>query len=220
MLNRFSSLSLMLFISIFLFGCASDKIVKTYKGKVLTEDAIAVLTAPENITLLSVNGSEVQQYLLSNLSVDYGLQAGENLVVFKYASIWSKATRDEESGSRVDVVESLPLEVLINAEPGAKYSFNFVSASNVREARAIASNFIAQVVDGNKNVITESVALNTHQKAKDKLVREQQALLLSKGAAVSDNDGLINTSVIERLKQLWPLANAEEKKAFLVWVFQ
>tara|TARA_R110002167_G_scaffold33311_2_gene107009 strand:+ start:603 stop:1235 length:633 start_codon:yes stop_codon:yes gene_type:complete len=210
----------MLFISIFLFGCASDKIVKTYKGKVLTEDAIAVLTAPENITLLSVNGSEVQQYLLSNLSVDYGLQAGENLVVFKYASIWSKATRDEESGSRVDVVESLPLEVLINAEPGAKYSFNFVSASNVREARAIASNFIAQVVDGNKNVITESVALNTHQKAKDKLVREQQALLLSKGAAVSDNDGLINTSVIERLKQLWPLANAEEKKAFLVWVFQ
>lgn len=211
MLNRFSSLALMLVISLVLFGCASDKIVKTYKGKVLADDDIAVLTAPENITLLSVNGHGVQQYLLSNLSVNYGLKEGENLVVFKYESIWSKAKRDEETGSRVDVVESQPLEVLIQATPGAKYNFNFEPAVNIREAKILASNFVAQVVDENKKLITESVALNTYQKTKDALVQEQK---------VSASDGLGSVSVIEQLKQLWPSATAEEKKAFLAWVFK
>lgn len=213
MLHRFSLPALMLLISFVLFGCASDKIVKTYKGKILSEDAIAVLTAPENITLLSVNGSDVQQYLLSNLSVNYGLKSGENLVVFKYESIWSKAIRDKETGSRVDVVTSQPLEVLISATPGAKYNFNFVPASNIREAKILAANFVAQVVDENKNLITESVALNTYQKEKDALVQGQKV----KGII---NEGLGSVSVIEQLKQLWPLASAAEKKAFLVWVFE
>lgn len=213
MFNRFSSLALMLMISLVLFGCASDKIVKTYKGKVLAKDDIAVLTAPENITLLSVNGHDVQQYLLSNLSVNYGLKEGENLVVFKYESIWSKAKRDEETGSRVDVVESEPLEVLILAKPGAKYNFNVEPASNVREAKILASNFVAQVVDENEKLITESVALNTYQKAKVALVQEQKEKVLA-------SDGLVSVSVIEQLKLLWPSATAEEKKAFLVWVFQ
>ena len=213
MLHRFSLPALMLLISFVLFGCTSDKIVKTYKGKILSEDAIAVLTAPENITLLSVNGSDVQQYLLSNLSVNYGLKSGENLVVFKYESIWSKAIRDKETGSRVDVVTSQPLEVLISATPGAKYNFNFVPASNIREAKILAANFVAQVVDENKNLITESVALNTYQKEKDALVQGQKV----KGII---NEGLGSVSVIEQLKQLWPLASAAEKKAFLVWVFE
>jgi uncharacterized protein YccT (UPF0319 family) len=213
MLHRFSLPALMLLISFVLFGCTSDKIVKTYKGKILSKDAIAVLTAPENITLLSVNGSDVQQYLLSNLSVNYGLKSGENLVVFKYESIWSKAIRDKETGSRVDVVTSQPLEVLISATPGAKYNFNFVPASNVREAKILAANFVAQVVDENKNLITESVALNTYQKEKDALVQGQKV----KGII---NEGLGSVSVIEQLKQLWPLASAAEKKAFLVWVFE
>lgn len=213
MLHRFSLPALMLLISFVLFGCTSDKIVKTYKGKILSKDAIAVLTAPENITLLSVNGSDVQQYLLSNLSVNYGLKSGENLVVFKYESIWSKAIRDKETGSRVDVVTSQPLEVLISATPGAKYNFNFVPASNIREAKILAANFVAQVVDENKNLITESVALNTYQKEKDALVQGQKV----KGII---NEGLGSVSVIEQLKQLWPLASAAEKKAFLVWVFE
>lgn len=132
-----------LLISLTLLGCTSDKIVKTYDGKVLAKDEVAVLTAPQNITLLSVNGKEVQQYLLSNLDVNYALKAGENLVVFKYESIWSKAKRDEETGARVDVVESEPLEVRIMSKPGAKYNFSFVPASNLREAKELAATFVA-----------------------------------------------------------------------------
>tara|TARA_R110001592_G_scaffold272481_1_gene539252 strand:+ start:7186 stop:7851 length:666 start_codon:yes stop_codon:yes gene_type:complete len=220
MLIRLGFRALMFFMSLILFGCASDKIVKTYEGKVLPQDAIAVLTAPENITVLSVNGVGVQEYLLSSLNVNYGLKAGENLVVFKYASIWSRAKKDQETGLRVDVVESDPLEVLIGARPGAKYNFNFLPANNVREAKELASAFAAQVIDAQKNLVAESVALNTFQSAKDKLQLKEQALMLEKEAnkhVVLSSDG---ASVIDQLKAIWPSANADEKKEFLVWVFQ
>lgn len=220
MFNYFRSLSIIFLISLALLGCATGKVVKTYEGKALPDDAIAILTAPENITLISVNGVEVQQYLLSNLKVNYGLKAGENLVVFKYESIWSKAKKDQETGARVDVVESEPMEVLIPAKPGGKYNFSFVPAENIREAKILASHFSAQVIDQNKNLVTTAVALNTHQKAKDALLQEQQALLLSKQNDLSVPKSVGSEAVINQLKQLWLAADADEKKAFLAWVFQ
>jgi len=210
----------MLFISFILFGCASDKVVKAYEGKVLSEETIAILTAPENITLLSVNGIEMQQYLLSNLEVNYGLKSGENLVVFKYKSIWSKAKKDQEAGSRVDVVESEPLEVLIIAKPGARYNFSFLPSDNVRQAKELALAFEAKVIDDQKNVIAESVALNTYKKEKDQILQEGEALLLDQESKKLAEIKAGGKSVLEQLKTIWPSASSDEKKAFLVWVFQ
>tara|TARA_R110001592_G_scaffold177076_2_gene417260 strand:- start:63532 stop:64188 length:657 start_codon:yes stop_codon:yes gene_type:complete len=217
MLIRFSSKALMLFMSLILFACASDKIVKTYEGKIMPEDAIAVLTAPENITLLSVNGVEVQQYLLSNLDVNYALKAGENLIVFRYESIWSTAKRDQETGARVDVVESEPLEVRIVAKPGAKYNFSFLPVDNVREAKKLASDFVVQVLDEQKNLVAESVALNTYQKEKERVLQQEKTPVLEKQTTLKNTQ---DQSVIDRLKAIWSSASADEKKAFLVWVFQ
>jgi uncharacterized protein YccT (UPF0319 family) len=220
MLVRFCLRALMLFMSLILFGCASDRVVKTYEGDVLSEETIAVLTAPENITLLSVNGIEVQQYLLSNIEVNYGLKAGENLVVFKYESVWAKAKKDQETGPYVDVVESEPLEVLIKAKPGAKYNFSFLPPNNVREAKEFALAFEVTVVDDQKNLISEPVSLNTYKIAKEQILQEEQALLLGKEAerlaSLKSGGGVI----IDQLKAIWPSASADEKKEFLVWVFQ
>lgn len=220
MFVRISLKALIFFMSLILFGCASDKIVKTYEGKALSNDAIAILNAPENITLLSVNGIEVQQYLLSNIDVNYGLKMGENIVVFKYESIWSKAKKDQETGSRVDVVESEPLEVRILAKPGSKYNFSFLPANNVREAKQLASNFSAQIVDEQKNLIAESVALNTYQTEKEQRLQKEQAMLLDKKTVKTTSVNIDDLPIIEQLKVLWPSANADEKKAFLLWVFQ
>lgn len=220
MLVRFSLRALMLFMSLILFGCASDRVVKAYEGEVLSKETIAVLTAPENITLLSVNGIAVQQYLLSNLEVNYGLKAGKNLVVFKYESLWAKAKKSQETDSHVDVVESEPLEVLITAKPGAKYNFSFLPPNNVREAKELALAFKVTVVDDKKKLIAEPVALNTYKTAKDKVLQEEQALLLGKGSKALAAGKSNGVSVIDQLKMIWPNASADEKKAFLVWVFQ
>lgn len=216
-------LALLLGILFILSGCSSNKLVKTYPGEVLPEASVAVLTAPENIKLLSVNGKAVTQYLLSNLEVRYALQEGKNLVVFQYESIWGKAVRDADTGSRVDVVKSAPLEVLIQAKAGEQYSFNFMPADNLKEATELADTFVAQILDQNSNLVAESVAQGTFQKAEQARIANEKALLIDKAslAELGANAGEVEgSSVIDRLKALWLQASAEQKKAFMVWVFQ
>ena len=214
---------LLLCFSVLISACSSNKLVKTYPGEKLPESSVAVLTAPENITLLSVNGQAVTQYLLSNLEVRYALEEGKNLIVFQYESIWGKAIRDSETGSRVEVVKSRPLEVLINARAGEQYRFNFMPADNQKEAEALAQNFVAQIVDAKDNLVAESLALGSNQKADDERAKKEKALLIDKAEAAEVLAGKAKTdgiTVIDRLKALWAEANAEQKKAFMVWVFQ
>ena len=223
---QFGFVVFMVFWALLMSGCSSNKVVKTYSGSTLPNQAISILTAPENITLLSVNDQAVPQYLLSNLDVDYGLQTGDNLIVFKYESIWSKAKRDEETGVRVETVESEPMSVLIPAKAGKRYRFNFISANNVREAREMAAQFVAQVVDEKKNLIAESVPFTDYQKSLAEQQAKEKALELDKTVAQRTSEAgafdedMNNLSTLERLKLIWPNASADEKKAFLVWVFQ
>lgn len=220
MLMRHTHRLLILIFSLTMVACSSNKVVKTYDGKALANESIAVLNAPENITVLSVNGKDVQQYLLSNLNVNYGLKPGENLVVFKYESIWSKAKRDEESGSRVDIVESEPLEVLIKARAGVDYHFNFLPAKNVREAKELAAAFSAQILDENKGLVAESVALNTYLNEKESVAQQEEKLYQENKVAENNQSKAEDKTVLDSLKEIWPTASADEKKAFLVWVFQ
>jgi uncharacterized protein YccT (UPF0319 family) len=203
-----------------LSACSSNKLVKTYPGEQLTEQAVGVLIAPEQITVLSVNGSPVTQYLLSNLEVRYALKEGENLVVFQYESIWSRARRDEETGSRVNVVKSEPLEVLIDVKAGEHYRFNFSPVSNQKEAEALAESFIARIVDAQRNLVAESVAAGTYEQAELMRVKTEKTLLANKSAEKSEASLAETETVIDRLKALWGEASSEEKKAFMVWVFQ
>lgn len=220
MFARFGSLLLLMCLSVLMSACSSNKLVKTYEGELLPETSVAVLTAPENITLLSVNGKAVTQYLLSNLEVRYALQEGENLVVFQYESIWGKAIKDEETGSRAEVVQSRPLEVLINAKAGKRYNFSFLPASNVREAKALAVSFVAQIVDENKDLVTESVALGVHKEAEAQRIAKEQAILTEKADTLERSEETQSLSVIEKLKALWSQASPEQKKNFMIWVFQ
>ena len=220
MCNKIARFFLVAFTVMVIQGCASDKIVKTYDGAVISSQEVAVLTAPENITLLSVNDKDVPQYLLSNLETKYGLKPGENIVVFKYNSIWSKAKKDQETGARVDVVESLPLEVKIQAMPGKLYTFSYLPADNLGEAKVLAETFVAKVIDQNKNMIAESVPLNTYKQEKAQQLALEQAELLAKkekNVSIANNEA---QTITDKLKALWSKANADEKKAFLVWAFQ
>lgn len=193
-----------------LSGCSSNKPVKTYEGDDLAADEVAILSVGENVALLSVNGERVPDYLLSNISVDYALKPGENVVVFQYESIWGKAKIGKD-GTSSEVVESKPREVVIKARPGDKLSFRYESAENVREARALAADFDADVVNQKGKVVASSQD-----------VRKRKPLVAgvtnqSAGAGTEAEEGL---PAIEAMKVLWSDLSAEEKKSFLKWAFQ
>ena len=90
----------------------------------------------------------------------------------------------------------------------------------------MAAQFVAQVVDEKKNLIAESVPFTDYQKSLAEQQAKEKALELDKTVAQRTSEAgaidedMNNLSTLERLKLIWPNASADEKKAFLVWVFQ
>ncbi len=220
-----------------LAGCSGNKIVPTYGGTKLPKEQVAVLTAGENISVLEVNGEPVPKYLLSNIEVKYGLKPGPNRILFQYRSVWANHQRDED-GPRAVEVSSAPREVNVLANAGDTLYFDYASAGNVREARALAENFKARVRNARGDVVAESqmpvpeeeqVAISPGPDesagesglmgAEGAVLVTPQSLAATRAApAASAPTGAL--PALEGLKVLWNQASNDEKKAFLKWAFQ
>lgn len=204
----FAARLLLVLSALLLAACSTGKIVKAYDGDELLAEQLAVLTAPEGIAVLSINGKKLKKYLLDDINVNYGLKPGENLVVFQYGSVWAKAVREDKDAPRSEKVTSEPKEVLIDAKAGEKLNFRFKSGSNAREAKVLAAKFEAEVVDSKLNTVARSAEVGTYvaSNAKVSLAEEKP-----------ETSGL---QTLDALKVLWKAATAEEKKTFLAWAFQ
>jgi len=198
---------------LFLTACSSNKLIKAYEGDALPKDKVATLTAGENIALLSVNGKTVPDYLLTNISVNYGLVPGDNTLVFQYESVWAKAKLGQDS-PRSEAVASEPRQLLVNVSAGDRLSFRYPQAGNIREAKALASTFEAEVVNQKGAVLGRSSDVVIEQ------IQVADTYSSAGGSYVSVaslDDGL---PAIEAMKLLWEKLSAEEKKVFLKWAFQ
>jgi len=202
---KIGSMCFSLLVFLVVSGCSTGRLVKTYEGAILNDSEVGKLTAPENISLISVNGQALPSYLLPNLNVNYALETGENVVVFQYESVWGKAKKGE-NGARSESVVSEQKEVLIDVVPGEAYTFSYLKPSNVREARKFADDFSVSVYDAGNNLVAESKQLNYHALLSQSLVKGEVV------ARVGD--------AVDKLKLLWSTVTAEEKKVFLAWVFQ
>lgn len=200
-----------------LAACSTGKIVQSYEGDVLQAAELSVLTAPENIVVLSINGKKVKKYLLSDLNVRYGLKPGQNLVVFQYESVWAKAIRAEQDAPRSEKVVSAPKEVLIDAKAGENLHFSFKNVGNVRAAKDLAAEFDAELLDEKLNVVARSAELGTYDVGEDVALPVKAKLRSGKKEGLSEA-GTLQT--LDALKVLWGTATADEKKEFLSWAFQ
>ncbi len=216
-----------------LAACSGNKVVPTYEGAKLATEKQAVLTAGDNITVISVNGLEVPRYLLSNIEVNYGLKPGVNRVLFQYRSVWSKHRRDDD-GARAVEVTSPTREVVITARAGDRLYFEYPQAETRREAEAMAQRFEAVVVNQSGEQIARSSApqvVPAEQEAQLEVLATADAapavvsvpspVALSSGAPAAVRlPEAAALPTVEGLKVLWEQASAEEKKAFLKWAFQ
>ncbi|MFT7372238.1 MAG: hypothetical protein ACI9T9_000920 [Oleiphilaceae bacterium] len=211
-----AKLSLILSV-LFLAACSTGKIVKTYEGDALLVEQLAVLTAPENIVVLSINGNRVKSYLLSDINVRYGLKPGKNLVVFQYESVWAKAVREDKDAPRSETIMSEPKEVLVNAKAGEQLNFRFKNIDNVRDAKVLAAAFEAELVDANLNVVVQSVDAGSHEASNAEAAAIEQKLVQENTKTSPEASSL---QTLDALKVLWVTATADEKKTFLSWAFQ
>ncbi len=197
-------------LSLCLVACSSGKIVKTWEGDEKPANELALLTAPEHITLLAVDGKAMPDYLLQGLTTTYSLLPGEHILEFKFETLWAVA-RKAENSSPSRVVSSEPQQVRVRVEPGQQLTFRYPTPGNLRDAEAIAATFSAELVDAQGRVVAKSVPAGTYTLPDTEPLKQAQAI-----AGVSESD----VSRLDALKVLWSRLSAEEKKAFLSWAFE
>lgn len=197
-------------------GCSSGMSrVQTWEGSVENSDQAAVLSAPGAVNVSEVNGRSMTSFMIDDLSIDYELLPGENLVVFTYKTIWSKAERVDDGESKVHVVETPKQTLTINAQPGETYQFDIEKPQTRQQAMAQAQDFEVALVDSSGNTVATSspwVASDSRQMATRAPVPASR-----KPAASADSSA---DSTLDQLKVLWGDASEDEKREFLRWAFE
>lgn len=208
-MGKFRHLVLVLLLAM-LAACSSNRLVQTYPGERLPNESLATLQVPDSIAMISVNGERVPDYLLSNISVKYGLKPGPNKLVFQYESVWAKARSGQDS-ERSEAVVSKPREIDVTVKAGQVLSFKYASVENVRDARALAETFEAELVNKLGRVVARS-----HDVTEEKT----QLAAGNTGTTVSNGSATDGLPALEAVKVLWKDLSQEDKKEFLRWAFQ
>ncbi len=141
---------------VFLAGCSSTSLVKTYDGPKVDVSRSAILSTSGGIEILSVNGQEVKSYLIPQLDINYQILPGQNSVVFTHETLWAKPGKKEDGESNSELVVTEPMQVTFNAKAGEVYSFVFGRPENRAEAAEFAKTFKATLVDSSEGFIAES----------------------------------------------------------------
>ncbi len=206
--------AILLLLAVAVITACTGKPVKTYEGAALPDQDVAILTANDNIEIIEIDGKEMTSYLLSNIETIYALKPGKHRVIFKYTSVWSVAPKGPDS-PRSESVESPAQVVDIEVKGGDSLSFEFDDVEDVREARALAERFTANVVGSQGNVLASS-DLYVEQAAQP--LAEQ---VVASGAQAAPQESRAGgLPPLEAMKVIWEGASAEDKKAFLKWAFK
>ncbi|MFD2231571.1 DUF2057 family protein [Alkalimarinus sediminis] len=143
-------------VLLFLVGCSSTSLVKTYDGPKVDPSRSAILSVSDGIEVLSVNGKEVKKYLLPELDINYQLLPGVNTVTFTHETLWAIPGKKEVGESNAELIVTKPMIVRFNAKVGEVYHFEFESPESKDEARNSVATFKAKVLDSSDQFVTES----------------------------------------------------------------
>ena len=201
-------------ISVVMVGCASTVArVDTWEGQLPATTKPAVLQAPGEIQVISVNGRNMTNFLIEDLALDYGLLPGENEVVFRYKTIWAKSGVVRNGESKVHVIESSNQVARFTASPDAVYGFEFDKPASRQEAETMMESFSAKIVAGNGTVVAVSEEWDGQSRLTDSRTPVPASGVESTGLPQEGG-------TLEKLKAIWADASDEDKKAFLRWAFE
>lgn len=230
--SRLWRICVLLLLSVsWLAGCSSSMtLVKTYDGDTLPAARQAVLQAPANIKVLSVNGRDVTSFLLDDIAISYGLMPGEQEVVFQYRSIWAKSGKIESDGKRVDVVESPRHVVRFVAQPEGTYTFRYPQPDSRAQAEAVARALKVSLVDGQSKALAVASPWQPATSAQASGVVAPLAVgtgTTGAHAPVASAQGPVGGAslqpglpVLDGLMLLWDQATPEEKREFMRRAFK
>jgi uncharacterized protein YccT (UPF0319 family) len=189
--------------ALLLNGCAAQGPVRTYEGPERPAAEVAVLTTPEQIQVMAIDGREPPVGFLKS-NVELALLPGEHVLSLRYVQLF-QVNADEH-----DIVRSSQAALRFTAAPGARYRLEVPPQPNRDAARQFAKAPQFRLVGDGAAV--ESVPIKSFAEAS--LVDT-----ISKAFEAQGEPARPVTNV-DLLKDVWGRSSAQEREAFRSWLEQ
>ena len=211
-----------LLAALLLAGCAS-KPLQLYEGAPRPAAEVAVLTVPEAIEVVSVNGRAIEgaRGLLRKGDVALEFAPGRYEVLAFYREIWPLADGH-------DTLRSDPAVFDVQAQAGGRYRLDYAHPAGYEAAQRLAADFGGWVVDEATGARTPS---------------RESGLGFRKGlaGALGSSDALVPVAPrhgqtqavaplpappapadahLQQMQQWWEQATPEQREAFRRWIDQ
>lgn len=196
------ALSLLLCLPL-LQGCTARGPLPTYAGAVRPLTEVALVSIPEEIQVMAIDGREPPPSFLKS-GVELALLPGEHVFSLRYVQLFQVGA-DEH-----DVVRSRQAALRFTAVAGARYRVEIPAQRNREAALAFAKAPTFTLVDVAGTSRVESTAIQSYAEAS--LVDTISKAFEAQGEAARP------VTNVDLLKDIWTRSSEEERRDFQAWI--
>lgn len=184
--------------------------------------APAVLSVPETIELMAING-ERAPLVLKQRDVKLALVPGEHRLEIRYFNLW-----DLDADSH-EIVKSSPVVLKLSLKSGRQYQFQVPPVfESPAQAREYVRDFQPQVVTTTPAVMVAAPGLKMgdsgqagQQRAEIQRAAATEVVSQAMGSGRENTEsGVLGVSSIEQIKKLWIELSPSERQQFQQWVLE
>lgn len=188
-----------------LMACSTQGPVKTYEGPVRAISDVALISVPEQVEVMSIDGREPPSSFLKS-NVELSLLPGEHVFSLRYVELF-QITADEH-----DVVRSKLAALRFTAKPGATYKLGIPKQAGHDAAIKFAREPVFTLLDNQNGDVTESSPIKSYAEA---------SLVDTISKAFTENQAAAGpVTNLDLLKDVWARTSPDERRAFRIWLDQ
>lgn len=205
---------LLLVLSVLLAACSATGPVRFYSGPPQPKDKLAIIKVPAAITVLSIDGQEVDSPSKISGSYDVQLKPGHHLIEFRYELYWG----NNDTGM---LIKSKDTGVDAVFEAGKTYAIRYKKPQNADQASNFLTDFPATLVDlSNGKQYSSYVIKNLDEvlAAKKAEANTSNQAPATTASPMPNAETAANADPVKRLKFWWLMANAQQRKQFMGWM--
>lgn len=188
-----------------LYGCTATGPLKTYEGAPRPAAEVALVSVPEQIEVMAIDGREPPPSFLRS-QMQLALLPGEHVFSLRYVELFH-VSADEH-----DVIRSRQAALRFSAEAGGRYRLEVPPQRSRDAAREFAKSPQFRLVDVAGGSAIESVPIKSYAEAS--LIDTISKAFEAQGEAARPVTNL------DLLQDIWQRSTPEERTAFRRWLEQ
>jgi uncharacterized protein YccT (UPF0319 family) len=188
-----------------LAACAAQAPLKVYEGPLRQASEVALITVPEQIEVMAVDGHEPPASFL-NSHVVLALLPGEHVFSLRYVELFQLTTETH------DIVRSRQAALRFSATAGAAYTLSTPKQADHDAAKTFAKNPQFQLRNNKTDDVINSTPITSYAEASliDTISKAFQS-------GKAEPQPVTN---LDLLKDVWSRSTPEERNGFRAWLDQ